>query len=230
REPMNLREGILMAWISRAAYGPDFQSPDFQVTAKFENKATDTQGLLGVAYGDTPVIAFRGSEETGIADWITDLKFVQQVFPYQESKNKTVKVHYGFIQAYKSVRQAVLARARQAPHGRIICTGHSLGGALATLAALDVQYNLPQKEVVCYTFGSPKVGNDAFAESYNRRVPNTFRFVNAADAIPQTPPGNYHHVGRKEGIGQSGPGKGGLTDRVAAHLPNTYIENLQAML
>ena len=227
---MNLREAVLMAWISRAAYGPDFQSPDFQVTATFENKATDTQGLFGVAYGDTLVIAFRGSEETGIADWITDLKFVQQVFPYQESKNKKVKVHYGFIQAYKSVRQAVLDYARQSPHRRIVCTGHSLGGALATLAALDVQYNLPDREIACYTFGSPKVGNDAFAESYNRRVPDTFRFVNEADAIPQTPPGNYRHVGKEERIGQAGPRKRGLTDRVAAHLPNTYIENLQSLL
>jgi predicted lipase len=232
---MNKKEAVLCAAIAQSTYGGSCSSSDFRLLARFENKGTDTQGIFGEAYGNSLVVAFRGSEETGIADWITDLKFIQQVYPYEESKNKKVKVHHGFISAYKSVREAVLNEAKKTPHPRIICAGHSLGGALATLCALDLQYNLPDKEVSCYTFGSPKVGNPHFTESYNKRVPNTFRFVNRSDAVPDLPPGSYEHVGELLYLG--GLTNSGLSnlvdkvmDKVEAHLPHNYLKALQDWL
>jgi hypothetical protein len=228
---MNKKEAVLCAMISRWAYGVEFKSDDFRLTARFENKATDTQGLFGIAYDNSFVIAFRGSEETGVADFITDIKFIQQVYPYEKSSNKKVKVHYGFIEAYKSVRDAVLTEAKKTTYQRIICTGHSLGAALATLCALDIQYNLPDKEVACYTYGSPKVGNKHFIESYNRRVPQTYRFVNKADLIPDIPPGNYRHVGRLQQLGQVGPDrKKKMASRVDDHFPHNYINSLRKLL
>lgn len=230
---MNKQEANLCALISEAAYTGQCRAADFQLTARFENKGTDTQGIFGIANDDTFVIAFRGSEETGLTDWITDLKFVKQVFPYEESGNKKVKVHYGFIWAYKSVRESVLKAARETDHQRIICTGHSLGAALATLCALDLQYNLPEKEIVCYTYGSPKVGNADFVASYNRRVPNTFRFVNRSDTVPNLPFGGYDHVGRLFQLGQAGPAAG-MVDKVMKvmedHYPHNYIKAIKEWL
>ncbi len=226
---MEKKEAMMCAMVSQATYGVKADVDDFQLTARFENKGTDTQGMFGVAHGDTLVVAFRGSEETGIADWITDLKFIQQVFPYGEGGNKKVKVHYGFIQAYKSVRDAVLNETKKTPYKRIICTGHSLGGALATLAALDIEYNLPDKDISCYTFGSPKVGNKYFTESYNKRVPKTFRFVNGSDTVPNIPPGAYRHVGRVEQVGgaQEGSWKDKAAKVIADHFPHNYVESLK---
>ena len=226
---MDKKEAVLCAVIAHSTYVGTCNDKGFCMTARFENKGTDTQGVFGTAFDKSFVVAFRGSEETGIADWITDLKFVQQVFPYDTSKNKEVKVHYGFIEAYKSVREAVLNEVKKTPLKRIICTGHSLGGALATLCALDVKYNLPDKEIACYTFGSPKVGNAAFVASYQKRVPNTFRFVNGIDRVPTLPPGDYQHVGELHQLGEVTLS---LTDLLAVaqcHFPVNYINMLRAL-
>lgn len=224
---MDKKEALLCSKVSRLTYVDKYEFKDFQLTARFENKGTDTQGVFGVAYGNTLVIGFRGSEETGITDWITDLKFAQQVFPYGDGNNN-IKVHYGFSEAYKSVREAVLDAAKKTPHKRIMTTGHSLGGALAKLAALDIQFNVPGKEISCYTFGAPKVGNTEFVKSYNKRVPNTFRIVNGVDSIPDLPPGAYEHCGACYPVGETAAG---IIDAIKAkiqdHLPNSYIEVLQ---
>lgn len=224
---MNKQEAILFAQIAQGTYTNRFNLSDFQLRATFENKGTDTQGVFGVAYGDTFVVAFRGSEETGIEDWITDLKFIQQVYPYEESNNKKVKVHYGFIQAYKSVRESVLQAAKNSAEKRIVTTGHSLGGGLATLSALDLQYNIPAKEVACYTYGSPKVGNRHFVESYNRRVPQTFRFVNRFDVVPALPPVGFQHVGKLHHLNQDSA-EDALASKATDHLPRYYVEALRA--
>jgi triacylglycerol lipase len=47
------------------------------------------------------------------------------------------------------------------PTAEIFVTGHSLGGALAVLAAVDIKHNIsPESEVILYTYGQPRVGND----------------------------------------------------------------------
>jgi hypothetical protein len=61
--------------------------------------------------------------------------------------------------------------------------GHSLGGALATLAAYDIRKQLQEAgrqsvEVVCYSFGAPRTGNHAFARDYNHVVPDTWSIIN----------------------------------------------------
>ena len=62
-------------------------------------------------------------------------------------------------------------------------TGHSLGGALATLAAYDIRKQLQASgkqdvEVLCYSFGAPRTGNHAFATDYNCVVPDTWSIIN----------------------------------------------------
>jgi len=61
--------------------------------------------------------------------------------------------------------------------------GHSLGGALAKLAAYDIQKKLVEVgrftvDVACYSFGAPRVGNHAFAQDYNAHVPDTWSIIN----------------------------------------------------
>ena len=226
---MDKKAAILCARVCIGSYLGKVDSPDFQLTARFENKGTDTQGLFGVAFGDTLVIAFRGSEETGIADWITDLKFLQTAYPYGGA-DANVKVHYGFLEAYQSVRDAILNEAKKSPHKKFVCTGHSLGGGLATLAILDIGHTVPHKELACYTFGSPKVGNQQFVALYNKKVPNTFRCVNGADSVPAIPPGNYYHVEKLVQIGDVAAAlKEALVEKVEDHFPHNYLKVLQAL-
>jgi pimeloyl-ACP methyl ester carboxylesterase len=76
-----------------------------------------------------------------------------------------------------------------------IC-GHSLGGALATLLALDVAANTGLgSALTSSTYASPRTGDPSFADTYNQVVPNTVRIANRLDLVPKLPlPPLYEHV------------------------------------
>lgn len=57
--------------------------------------------------------------------------------------------------------------------------GHSLGGALATLAAFDIAKELQLRDISVVTFGAPRTGNRAFAREYEQYVPDTWHMINA---------------------------------------------------
>ncbi|PSC72147.1 Phospholipase A(1) chloroplastic [Micractinium conductrix] len=114
-------------------------------------------------------------------------------------------VHSGFLSAFDSVRPAVLSLVAALLAGeergwRIFLTGHSLGGALATLGAWDCAHRKwdcqEPPELVVYTFGAPRVGNRPWAEHYNELVPSTWRIVNERDSVATVPRlMGYAHVG-----------------------------------
>ena len=149
---MDKTTALVCAKLSQAVYRHKYKKiPEFEFSGTFHEEETDTEGAYGVV-DKTTIVVFRGTEPLEIMDWLTDIDANQQVLPYEKShSNSAVRVHQGFLKAYISVRDVVLGIARAENHGRIICTGHSLGAALATLAALDVQYNVPEKAVECYT-------------------------------------------------------------------------------
>jgi triacylglycerol lipase len=77
----------------------------------------------------------------------------------------------------------------QVPAGsEIIVTGHSLGGALTTVVALWLQYELSQAgkaaTIIPYTFAGPTAGNQAFADLYNQTFSQSYRYYNNIDVIP----------------------------------------------
>lgn len=70
----------------------------------------------------------------------------------------------------------------------VLTTGHSLGGAIATLAAYDIakafEGQLKPHQVQCYTLGAPRTGNAAFANDYNQVVPETWHII-TTKCVPQ---------------------------------------------
>ncbi len=130
------------------------------------------------------VLAFRG---TGSAvDWISD--FIAQQTPYRPVKGAG-QSHKGFTDIYMSARNQVMdLLSGLSPDKALFITGHSLGGALATLAALDIAINTPWKSPVVYTFAAPRVGDPSFVKAYNYAVPTHFRFQNEFDMVPHLPP------------------------------------------
>ena len=151
---------------------------------------------------DTVIIAFQGSYD--LKDWVADVMMAKQKIPYEGTREE-VKVHNGFILQYLILRESVtkklneLSKKVNPEYKKFIFTGHSLGGALATLAALDFEYHNPNENIECATYGCPRVGNKGFVESYNKRVPSTWRVEYESDIITMAPPKfwGFEHVGEQ---------------------------------
>lgn len=130
------------------------------------------------------IVAFRGSSST--ANWISNANATQKKFKYIK---ETCLTHRGFTDIYTSARSGIhSALSRLSSGKRLYITGHSLGGALATLCAPDVAANTLFSTPHLYTYGSPRAGDPAFAKAGTRYVPNSNRIANLFDAAAYVPP------------------------------------------
>ncbi|MBO3459153.1 lipase [Aetokthonos hydrillicola Thurmond2011] len=145
------------------------------------------------------IIVFRGTQRTN--EWIGNIWLFQK--EYKGLKNS--KIHSGFADIYdKTLAEQTRTVASQLnPSVPCYISGHSLGAALATLAAIDLAQNFPKlkQQIRLYTYGGPRVGNPDFAKVHSRLVPNSYRIINLADSIPLSPPtvfrkDIYVHVGQ----------------------------------
>lgn len=169
-------------------------------TTVIDDAASEVQALI-VKENNTLYITFRGSNSK--KDWQTNLTFWQKTIPYGNTASK-IRVHTGFIQAYKSpgVRDKIHA-LMTSDVLYIQVAGHSHGAALSILCAVDLEYNFPRRDYRVFLFGCPRVGNRAFQKSYDRRVPQTVRVENGNDIITKIPFASwgFHHVGTLLHIG-----------------------------
>ena len=148
------------------------------------------------------IIVFRGTQRT--MEWVLNINAV-----YATKKSKVFSqygvVHPGFSTIYSKISAAILEAAKKLdPSVPCYISGHSLGAAIATLAAIDIAAHIPElkKQLQLYTYASPRVGDPAFAREHNRLVPNSYRVVNLADAITLVPftvlfKTEYVHVGEE---------------------------------
>lgn len=148
--------------------------------------SSGTQGF--VAWDESCVlVSFRGTESIG--DWILNASVVPTERPYG-------RVHGGFSAGFEAVRTLVESALGQADEAgkRLWLTGHSLGGALATITAAEL---VDQHAVTgIYTYGQPKAVGAEAARLFRQRYDGRFhRFVNGDDIVPRVPP-VYRHVGR----------------------------------
>jgi hypothetical protein len=157
--------------------------------------------------GRNLVIVVRGTE--GIAEWMHDAAFLQKPYPFMVGAGMTED---GFTTVYEhlSVDPGLQLRLAdclaslpiRAPIESISICGHSLGGALVTLLALEL-YGKHGVNPSVYTYASPRTGDDLFAATYDALIPETYRIANQLDLVPKLPladPGpllpHYQHVGR----------------------------------
>lgn len=219
---MNGAEMIRSLELSAAAYRDVQPYSPHTCTAMIDDAQSGVQCLLR-RNGDTLWITFRGSDSP--KDWKNNFTFWQKTIPYDNMESK-IRVHSGFLNAYKApgVRDRILNALSRDTH-YIKITGHSLGAALAVLCAVDVQYNFPGCDIEVMLFGCPRVGNKAFAMSYNKRVDKTVRVENSNDIVTKVPPAlwGYRHVGARLHIGSPR-----LLWRLSAndHYPHRYYAGL----
>ncbi|KAL3143143.1 hypothetical protein ABBQ38_003412 [Trebouxia sp. C0009 RCD-2024] len=161
----------------------------------------DTRCLIGWG-GSTVVVAFRGT--ASMKNALADLQAWRIAHPPVRGKSwlgTRPLVHVGFLKSWlagglklKVVNQVLEAvqqckqRSGSDQPITVLVTGHSLGGALATLAAYDIRKQLlankqSNSKVVCCTFAAPRTGNHAFAREYNAMVPDTWSVINDQDVV-----------------------------------------------
>lgn len=106
-------------------------------------------------------------------------------------------VHQGFYYAFDSILKELKQFVNELNGINVIhCVGHSLGGAIATLAADWLKSNGKVPTVNLYTFGSPRVGLDFFARKCTSKLnsKNIFRVCHRTDPVPMVPTWPFFHV------------------------------------
>lgn len=167
------------------------------------------QAYVGVAKDlNAIIIAFRGTQENSIQNWIEDLFWKQLDLQYPDMPD--AMVHHGFYNAYHNttLRPGVIDGVKRAKELfgdlDIIVIGHSMGGAMAAICALDLTVHNDVKDIRVMTFGQPRIGNAVFVSFYSQLVPNTIRVTHGHDMVPHLPPyysyfpqKTYHHFPRE---------------------------------
>jgi hypothetical protein len=210
-----------------------------------------TAHVIQSADGRVAILAYRGTVPMSGISWLNDLDVnphgVALTFPHADGP---CELHGGFYRNVRATRPDVIRALQWALEGRSVLgdgeemphplealyvTGHSFGGAMASVLAImlrnDPAYAPVLKAVrAVYTFGAPMVASPALADARDgdARLGNrVFRYVYENDAVPQVPPracGNFAHFGRElrythaHGWQQSAPRRqlGGVMEMLTA--------------
>jgi hypothetical protein len=138
------------------------------------------------------VLSFRGSQS--VRNWLTNILFLQTKYNICDD----CYVHSGFLSAWvlsrTSIVTAVTAAVAKYPTYKFVVTGHSLGGAVATIAGAWLRVNGFSLDI--YSYGSPRVGNTAFANFVTAQTGGNYRVTHLDDPVPRLPPIllGYHHT------------------------------------
>lgn len=153
-----------------------------QLTIKRKNNDEMPIGFIARRANDV-FIVFRGTKTA--KEWIKN--FNMGLIDYLVSDYG--EVHDGFLQTYSFARNSIIEVLKVLEEKtRVYVTGHSLGGALATLAAPDIENNMSREIKGIYTFGSPRVGNAKFSISYNKEFgKKSYRIANSSDIVTSIP-------------------------------------------
>ena len=195
-----LADAATLAYHLPGKVGEEFEKAGLPLFESIEREGTE---CFVAANDEFVFITFRGTE-TGLrrgdpdfrhifTDLLTDAKL--RFVPFGPGAGQ---VHEGFLRAYELVDAPLRAALAALDDGRrtFWFTGHSLGAALATIAAAR-----SERLHGLYTCGSPRVGDVAFANAFTRDFAARFgveyyRFVNDSDIVTVVPPhGLYRHVG-----------------------------------
>jgi triacylglycerol lipase len=197
-----LGDAALLAYSTEADVKAAFNSAGVSGDLAYFHGVHSTQAYV-MSMPDAIVLAFRGTQVDTFWSSVLDFTVDAQFLPVADSHGDLV--HAGFLSALAEVWTHVAAHleAEQAKRPRPLwITGHSLGAALATLAANLCSEDATFRLQGVYTFGSPRVGDSGFGA--NIRVP-VFRFRNDSDIVPHLPLGLvFHHVGRLQYIDGAG--------------------------
>ena len=173
------------------AFDTQIAHRNLQIAASTYCDKTEIDGLsiIGEIRADTNIIigddavqgarvfSFRGSSD--IYNWISNIEF-EFTEPYAD---KSIKVHRGLYAEYATYKDRLMEHL--APN--LILNGHSSGAALAMFFAYDISQANTNTNVTVYTYGKPRIGNAAFAESVSMSDIIHYRITHHDDIVPHLP-------------------------------------------
>lgn len=168
----------------------------------FENNATDIAGYIAISDEKREIYAaFRGTRTS--KNWLYNFYYTLTTMPwkypaYGISKDGP-RVHQGFATGYESISleliKLMVKVVKAHPNYVIKTMGHSLGGCLATLFALELNEVLAYKSIIhLTTYEAPRLGDEAFATLVRRQFPGgtdlnkSIRVTHANDVVVHVPP------------------------------------------
>ena len=169
--------------------------------------AWDLSGYAGYLPAlDAKVLVFRGTDSGSWANWVENLRAyrVDAAYPLPGAP-RGLRLHGGFWAMWNASSLAATFTAAYArlaaahPRGPTFVVGHSMGGALAHLCALDLRVLFDPDDLRVLTFGAPRVGNAPFAQFFEAHVAEAWRFTHGRDIVPSLPPAlmGFHHTSRE---------------------------------
>ncbi len=122
--------------------------------------------------------------------------FTYEKIPYT---CKQCEVHLGFYEAFRSVAtetyNVVQSLIQKYPNAKMTVTGHSLGAALSTISAIEMNKKSPKLATELHTFGCPRIGNQKLAQFIKDEFDTLFRVIHSHDIFTHLPEQeqNFHH-------------------------------------
>ncbi|XP_028406220.1 proprotein convertase subtilisin/kexin type 5-like [Dendronephthya gigantea] len=181
-------------------YAAEAYSENLQDDSVLRNNSDNKIRGFVKYHNEAIIVSFRGSVKDDDNDTISNREFRRR--DYRSTGCSECEVHTGFSKSYHSVKEQmnskVGALSRLHWNARLIVTGHSRGGALATLAAVDLTRSGYNTNLI--TYGSPRVGNKRFSDYVNKILRGlNLRVTYKNDVVTVLPPkiSGYRHVGQE---------------------------------
>lgn len=137
-------------------------------------------GFVAQDEANNTYVAIRGTQD--LANWITNLKVKHEKAPWTGWGH----TEGGFTEQYMKCSREVLKGVADAQAGgTLYVTGHSLGAAMATLAAADLV--VAGHTPILYTLASPRTGDLEFRKKFEQEIREAWRIANSEDVVTTVP-------------------------------------------
>ena len=160
----------------------------------------DVEGAQAYLFSnDTDVIiTCRGTQPGEMNDIFADLEV------FKSDSVTGTKIHQGFKEEVDKIYDEIEEKVELQQGKKIWATGHSLGGAMATILAQRLEFAGGHDVDTLYTYGSPRAGGPRFRAWCDKHL-NHQRFVNNNDVVPCVPSFfRWRHTGKCHYIKSTG--------------------------
>jgi triacylglycerol lipase len=182
-----------LATLCRASYAPTAAPTQQAANAAFggstvthftPNSSETVPGFsLIVTPGNDCIVVVSGT--TNLAQWL-EQTMTSSLVPTNASPIDNARAGQVYLTAAQMIRTAILALPT--PPNNFLFTGHSMGGAVATVSAYLEYQNLQIPDLTLVTFAAPKAGDMSLSLDFPTSNPTTKRLVIQGDVVPALPP------------------------------------------